>query len=413
MTRVAFRRILAGPVCAMAMAACGERDGTAPLPPLPTPASVDVPAPPGGAQPHVAAAGDGFLVSWQAPLDSGSAVQFARWDGSGWSAPATIRTGRDFFVNWADFPSVIELTDGRMFAHWLQRSGEGRYAYDVRIAESADGGRTWSEGAAPHEDGTQSEHGFVSLFPHEAGVGAVWLDGRNTVGAGDGEHGGAMTLRFRPLGGPPEPDVELDARVCDCCQTGAAITSRGPLVAYRDRSNDEIRDIAVTRLDGDRWTAPRPLHADGWRIEGCPVNGPQLDARGSAVVAAWFTAAQDTPRVRVAFSADDGDSFGAPTRVDGGDPVGRVDVVLLDDDLALVTWLERVEGDGAVRARLVHRDGRLGEPATLGAVSAERPSGFPRMAVRGDRVLLAWTEATTPSRLRAVSLDVGGMRQHR
>ncbi len=172
------------------------------------------------------------------------ALRFAVREGAGWSAPQTVAEGENWFVNWADFPSVVGLADGSLAAHWLVRNGPGTYAFDVRLARSFDGGRTWGEAVTPHRDGTQTEHGFVSMFA-AAGekLGAVWLDGREMKPAGSagGHAHGEMTLRHATLardGGLADEEV-LDARVCECCQTSAALTSEGVVVVYRDRLEGE------------------------------------------------------------------------------------------------------------------------------------------------------------------------------
>ena len=125
----------------------------------------------------------------------------------------------------------------------------------------------------------------------------------------------------------------VDEDVCDCCQTDVARTSAGPIVVYRDRTGDEVRDIYVTRLVGGEWEPGRPVAEDGWTISGCPVNGPQLSSSGDTVVVAWFTAPEQRPVVYLAFSRDGGESFGDRIRVDEGDPLGRVDVELLEEHL--------------------------------------------------------------------------------
>jgi hypothetical protein len=341
--------------------------------------------------------------------------------GSSWSEPRTIAHGGDFFVNWADFPSIIELPDGSLAAHWLQREGPGTYAYGVRISRSLDGGLTWSQPITPHLDGTETEHGFVSLFPGAEGrLAAVWLDGRAfaqaegvtgpaaAATAGQTEVAGAgqaaervseppdadMSLRFAEIGENGEVTSEslLDARACDCCQTSAALTSSGPILVYRDRSDAEIRDISVVRRVSGGWTEPVPVHPDGWHIPACPVNGPAASASDQAVVVAWFTAADDEPRVQVAFSADAGRSFGEPLRVDEGAPLGRVDVALLRDGSALVTWLATIGDGAAVLARRVRADGAMSDVERVGQTDESRSSGFPRMALRGDDLILAWTD---------------------
>src|SRR5690606_29778853 len=115
------------------------------------------------------------------------------------------------------------------------------------------------------------------------------------------------------------------------------------------------------------------VHADNWEISGCPVNGPALAADGHQVAIAWFTAANDSARVKVAFSGDAGASFGDPIVADDGAPAGRVDVALLQGGDALVTWIERVGGDtAAVRVRRVRRDGQAGTSFTVASSSAAR-----------------------------------------
>lgn len=361
--------------------------------------SVTSPAAPGSSEPNLAVtpAGDVLMTWMERGADSAYALRIASFDGETWTTPATIVHGREFFVNWADFPSVVALPDGRLAAHWLQRSDSGTYDYDVHIAQSQDGGQTWSEGVIPHRDGTKSEHGFATLY--DAGrdlLGAVWLDGRKFAGEQPTRE---MTLAHTTLAADGSLGEEriVDERICDCCQTSGAITAKGPVIVYRDRSPGEIRDISIVRFTDGAWSAPRPVHEDGWHVAHCPVNGPAVSADGSEVAVAWFTAANDTARVNVAFSSDAGDSFGAPIRIDAGTPLGRVDVELLGQGRAAVTWLERVEDGAEVRLRSVSADGRASDPVVLGRSTEGRSSGFPRMARQDDHLIFAWTVTGRPS----------------
>lgn len=375
--------------------------------------SIDAPTKPGSGEPNLAVSPDGVVfLTWLEPSDSGHALRVASHDGTRWSAPNTIHSGRDFFVNWADFPSIEVLAGDRLAAHWLQRTGKGTYAYGVRISQSADAGRTWSAPVIPHRDTSQTEHGFVALWRDGARLGAAWLDGRKFDKAGHSPVNEMMLATTTiTANGERGSEVRLDERVCDCCQTSAALTTNGPILVYRDRSPGEIRDIAIVRRVAGRWTSPALVHADNWHINACPVNGPAVDTRANRVAVAWFTAANDSARVKVAFSSDGGARFAPPVRVDDGKPAGRVDVQLLADGSALVSWIERAGGDTAeVRVRRVRADGKAGTPMTIAAASAARASGFPRMAIAGRNAVLAWTQPGRPSAVRVARVRLADIR---
>jgi len=376
---------------------------------------IENPAQPGSGEPNLAVTPDGVVyMTWLEPSDSGRghALRVASYDGGRWSAPSTIRSGRDFFVNWADFPSLEVLADGRLAAHWLQRTGKGTYAYGVRLAQSSDGGRTWSDPTVPHRDTSQTEHGFVALWRDGSRLGAAWLDGRKFDKTGPSRSNEMMLASTTiSANGANGVEIRLDERVCDCCQTSAALTSTGPILVYRDRSPDEIRDIAIVRRISGRWTKPQLVHADNWRINACPVNGPAADTRGDRVAVAWFTAAGDSARVQVAFSANGGARFNPPVRADDGTPAGRVDVQILGDGSALVSWIERTGGETAeVRLRRVRSNGKSGRSVTIATSSAARASGFPRMIATGPSALLAWTQPGRPSMIRLARVPLADIR---
>jgi len=351
------------------------------------------PAYPGAGQPHVAVAGDRFLVSWTEPAGEAHTLKLAHFDAAGFEEPHTVATRDDFFVNWADFPSVT-ASGGVIYAHWLQRSAPGTYNYDVMVAISQDGGASWSEPFVVHDDGVAAEHGFVSMLPlPDSRVGITWLDGRE-MGEGHGEGHGDMSLRYAEIApdGTISGEVVLDERTCECCTTTITATPAGPLVAWRDRSAEEVRDISLSRRLSGGWTEPATLHEDGWQIEGCPVNGPQADAIEGHVAVAWYTAAEGSGSVKIAFSEDGGATFGAPYVLGAGvQSVGYVDVLLLAKDRALVVWMEEREDRLELVGREVSLQGDLANSVVIAATTRGR-TGFPRMAKSGDEILLAWNE---------------------
>lgn len=344
------------------------------------------------------------LLSWVEYLnDTTDVLAFSHLEAGKWSAPNIIAKGSNWFVNWADFPSIIAANgnSNHLAAHWLQKSANGTYDYDVRIAQSLDGGKKWVSSFIPHTDGIAAEHGFVSMLPVANNqIFATWLDGRytKTENHSDGHdhegQGGAMTLRgvFFDEQGKLSGDIELDDRVCDCCSTSAAMTKNGVIVVYRDRSPTEIRDISIVRQIGQDWTRPRNLYADNWEIAGCPVNGPKIIADGiNKVAVAWYTMANDTAKVNIAFSSDAGANFSEPIQIDDGNPLGRVDLVF-DGAKVIVSWLENLGGEkAAIRLAKVHPDGQIEKRLTVTQTSSARGSGFPIMEKFGKELLIAWT----------------------
>ena len=370
-----------------------QSDGAFKIQPLPSPAKS-----PAG-QPQLSVSTRGVLLSWVERTGTRATLKFAERTSAGWSAARVIAAGDDWFVNWADVPSVIRLSNGTRVAHWLQKSGPGTYAYDVRLSRSSNDGNTWSASTTPHHDGTKTEHVFASLCALPAsGLGLVWLDGREMkpdMAAG----GGAMTLRYGAFDrtGKQSAETAIDVRVCECCPTAAAMTADGPIVAYRNRTEQEIRDIYVSRLEGGTWSEPRPVANDGWNITGCPVNGPALAARGKNVVVAWFTGKENQNRAFVAFSQDAGRTFGSPIRLDDTATLGRVDVELLDDGSAVASWIEHAASVTEFRLRRVQPSGVRTAATTIAPMTTARTSGYPRLARHGDELVMAWVDAPANS----------------
>lgn len=376
---------------------------------------VAAPAAPDSAQPQLHVSPKGVILSWIERTGPEATLKFSAKTASGWSAARTVASGKDWFVNWADVPSVIRLTDGTLVGHWLQKSGPDTYAYDLRLSYSKDDGKTWAPSFTPHTDGTKTEHGFASLMQMPgAGLGLVWLDGRK-MGAGahgapgaDSHASGDMTLRFGAFGAGWKQTIEteLDARVCECCPTAMAMTSDGLIVAYRDRSPEEVRDIYITRRENGKWTAPTPVHADGWRVPACPVNGPALSARGKVVAVAWFNAKDNQPKSFAAFSTDAGRTFSTPIRLDDAASLGRVDIELLPDGSAAAAYMEFADQRAQFRVRRIRPDGSKSDPITISGMAGNRGSGYPRMVLSGDELVFAWTDRDTKSQVRTAAARV-------
>jgi hypothetical protein len=370
----------------------------------PTVERVPAPAAPGSGQPQLSTSDRGVILSWVEKDAARATLKYSERTAAGWSASRVVASGTDWFVNWADVPSVLRLGDGTLAAHWLQKSGPDTYAYDVRLSYSKDDGKTWSPSFTPHSDGTRTEHGFASLFQMPGvGLALIWLDGRAMKPQpGHGGHdaaSGTMSLRFATFGRDwkQTAEVPLDVRVCECCPTSAAVTADGPIAAFRNRTDNEVRDIYVARLANGTWTEPVAVHDDGWKIAGCPVNGPMLSARGRDVAIAWFTGKDEQGRAFLSFSKDAGRTFGAPIRLDGNGTLGRVDVELMTDGSAVASWIESAGGRAQFVVSRVEPSGAKSPPLTVSGLAGTRASGYPRVARRGDELVFAWIESAEGS----------------
>ena len=360
------------------------------------------PAPAGSYAPQLARASDGsVLLSWLERAGGNQhRFRMSRLRGGAWQPAVTIAEGAQFFANWADVPSVSEQK-GLLFAHWLEKSGQGTYAYHVKLRVSRDNGATWSEPTVAHTDRSATEHGFAAFFTRPDGKpGVAWLDGRETkhetTGAGHtGFSPGAMTIRAAVAGAQgTSAETLLDGRVCDCCPTAAITTPDAAIVAYRDRSAEEVRDISIVRFAGGAWSKPVTMN-DGWKIGGCPVNGPALAALGRRVALAWFTGADNKPMVKLAHSNDSGKTWTTPVVLSDGIPLGRAAAAITADGTTHVAWLDHNDSNGRLLLRKMTKDGALSAAETLTAMKTDRNSGYPRMVADGNAIVYAWTEVNS------------------
>ncbi|MCB0617580.1 MAG: hypothetical protein KDC41_02415, partial [Saprospiraceae bacterium] len=124
------------------------------------------------------------------------------------------------------------------------------------------------------------------------------------------------------------------------------------------------------------------------------------------VAVAWFTAANDRPTVKVAFSQDAGATFEVPIRLDDGRPEGRVDLEWLDEERIVVSWQENTDAGAEIRYALVSRKGKEGASQVLTNTDPSRQSGFPILARTTDKLWFAWTQVDSTTTLRTAFLKL-------
>ncbi len=321
-----------------------------------------------------------LLMSW---VES-DVLKYAVRKGGQWSEARTIAAKRKFFHHPAELPEVVAMPGGSLLAHWIEAPKTESEAEFIYASTSRDGLK-WTTPVMEHRDKSDVEHGLASMIPSgEKEASIFWLESL---------HGpDKPTQLMRTVVGIDGNEIKeemLAPDVCECCPTSVTKTARGMLLAYRAHTKDDIRDIAVTRFDGGRWTSPKIVYPDKWQVDACPVNAASISAKGDNVAVAWYTASDDKARVELAFSPDSGSSFTKAVTVSTGASYGYASVAIDDAGGAYVSWLER-GGDGAkVLARHVSNTGAMG-PVVEVAAGTRKNLGYPRLVRVGNETWIAW-----------------------
>jgi hypothetical protein len=314
-----------------------------------------------------------------------------------WSTPRTIAAHRHFFHHPAELPEVVALPGGSFLAHWIEAPKTESEAEFIYVSASRDGIK-WTTPVMAHHDKSDVEHGLASMAANgDKDASLFWLQSLNGPDK--------PTSLMRTVVGADGNEVKeetLAADVCECCPTAVARTARGLLVAYRAHTKDDIRDIAVTRLESGRWTSPKIVYPDKWQVDACPVNAASVAASGEKVAISWYTASGDKPRVELALSMDSGATFSKAAVISTAQAYGYTSIAIDDAGGAYVSWLEHA-GDGArVLARHVSADGTAG-PVTQVATGTRKNLGYPRIVRTGNETWIAWN---TDSKAQTAKLSL-------
>jgi hypothetical protein len=225
---------------------------------------------------------------------------------------------------------------------------------------------------------------MVASGPREASI--FWLQ------ALKGEDGPVSLMRtIVGADGKEIKEEDLDSDVCSCCPTATVKTSKGLLVAYRDHTPQDIRDIAVLRFENGKWSTSKILSPDKWQINACPVNAAAASAKDNNLAIAWYTEANDNPRVQIVFSSDAGTTFGKSTVVSSHDAQGYASTALAEDG-AFVSWIEEGERSARVLARFVSSTGTAG-PVLQIAEGSRQNLGYPQLLHTSTETWIAWGDS--------------------
>lgn len=227
-------------------------------------------------------------------------------------------------------------------------------------------------------------------------------------------------------GAPPPPRVgafvvaEADRRVCPCCRPALATLPDGTiLLAYRDESEADVRDIYLRRVSVEPRSPSKPfaieaaarVSPEGWKAKQCPMAGPSVVALDEhAVLVAYVVPGGphgQPSKIKVARSIDGGKSFsGAPVEA----TAGRKPTLLATGEQGGLALVYEGEPDGIFVT--VSRDGGLtwGAPARVDEAKKGTTARAP--AAVADRqqnaMYVAWIE--TQGKTRSAMLRRAALR---
>jgi hypothetical protein len=175
-----FATVVAGASCERTGERSGARDTASAaawsvsIQPMPSPSG------PNSSEPQLTASNRGIILSWVERAGAMAQLKFAERTSSGWSQPTTVASGGNWFLSYADPPTVLRRPDGTLIANWLISTNAKFEGSDLYVSSSADNGKTWTRPFMPHHDGTEQQHAFPSFFElPDKGLGVIWLDGRD------------------------------------------------------------------------------------------------------------------------------------------------------------------------------------------------------------------------------------------
>ncbi|MBM3777528.1 MAG: exo-alpha-sialidase [Acidimicrobiia bacterium] len=366
-------------------------------------------------EPAIAALGRTVAVAWAASNDEGADVYAAvSRDGGGTfgapvrvnDTPGTTRAGGEMAPRIALVPARGGAPPAIVVA-WSDRGDQQA----IRTARSVDGGRTFAPSRAHEGADAPGNRGWVSMALDAGGEPhLIWLDHRASASSAAAHHHHDVAEPTSEAPKPPAADAvaraqgsslyhggataarELTKGVCYCCKTAVAVSGRRVVAAWRHVYAGSIRDIAfiASRDGGATFGTPFRIRRDGWRIDGCPEDGPALGIDASGVAhAVWPTlVAGPTPYKALFYAAtqDDRTFTGYAQVTRAGRTAEHPDLVVTGDTVAIV-WDERVDDQPGAFVSWKRGSGTF-SPAML--ISDAAAARYPVVAAAEGHLVAAW-----------------------
>lgn len=312
----------------------------------------------------------------------------SRDGGETWTRPVVVGGGQapPFSAHRGADPQIAALGN-QVLAVWMTAGTDAFGGGPMATALSADGGKTWTAGPNPADDGSTTGHGFIDVAADKDGAfHLTWLDTR------EGKRG-LRYARSTDGGRTWSSNDTVDAETCECCWNTIIAGPGGKVgILYRDK---EPRDMAVSWWGGagKPWSAPRWVGSFQWEFQGCPHVGGGLASGGTDAAPAWhavvWTGKDDAVGIHHLSSRDGGQTWSKGTllaekHASHADVAARGNVVVMACDLG------SKEGS-RIQARISNDGGVTWQPAAWLSESG-RIATHPRVVAVEGGFRVFWTE---------------------
>lgn len=370
------------------------------------------------------------FMSWLLRLDEDlNALEYTYFDGRNWREPLNAGVKTDFKINAVNYPSITVWDGAPVAAEWL-RTIPGYTGLSRPQISFLQDNRRWSDPINPMESDLFLNDGYLNIQALDSSrVLVLWSGLEVTVDENSATANAAGQAVLRSVVINSSGDVtgsQLIDTTASICSATDMVHSGSDIFAVYRRSSEEIPgQIAIARFDIETslWDEPVVVTDDVLQNGGCPVEGPRVDAYDETVAVGWTSDAADTTRVMAAVSRDGGRTFGGMIQFGQEQLSGRADVAFGPEGDLYISWLrdgqpyanvmlhiipdeELDEGGvfsvGSIASGTAEGDdgGTSEMPIVIGNVDPGISSGYPRMAMSENGLVMAWTQTDPFVRVR-------------